>query len=82
MSESTTNGNGNVLKKATWRSRRRMAIVALSWIIIQTLLLFFVVPVAKIAALTVPITSVYYVMGGIVAGYIGFKAFSKDEMKQ
>lgn len=83
MSEiTTTNGNGNGLKKATWRSRRRMAIVTLSWIIIQTLLLFFVVPDVRIEALTVPITSVYYVMGGIVAGYIGFKAFGKDEMNK
>jgi hypothetical protein len=76
-----TNGNGNGLKKATWKSRRRMAIAALCWIIIQTLLLFYHVPAEKIKVLQEPITWSYFVMGGIVTAYMGFKAFSKGKME-
>lgn len=69
------------LTKMTWRSRRKMAIAAFSWTVIQTLLLFFAIPTEKIEALNIPITSSYYIMGGIVVAYMGFKAFGKDEMK-
>jgi hypothetical protein len=80
MSE-VTNTNGNGLRKATWKSRRRMAITALVWTIIQTLLLFYHVPAEKISVLQEPITWSYFVMGGIVTAYMGFKAFSKDKME-
>lgn len=80
MSETPTNGNGK-LKIMTWRSRRRMAAIALAWIIIETLLLFFVVPESKIAVLQEPITWSYFVMGGIVTAYMGFKAFSKEKIE-
>ena len=81
MSENINGTNGNGLKKATWRSRRRMAIVALAWIIIQTLLLFYCVPVEKIKVLQEPITWSYFVNGGIVTAYMGFKAFGRDKME-
>jgi len=77
-----SNGNGNGLKLKTWRSRRRMAIAALAWIMIETLLLFFVVPVEKLAVLQEPITWSYFVMGGIITAYMGFKAFGKEKMEQ
>lgn len=82
MTENNTESNGNGLKKATWRSRRRMAIASLAWIIIETLLLFYCVPVEKIEVLQEPITWSYFVMGGIVTSYVGFKAFSKDSMNK
>ena len=34
------NGNGQKLKLRTWRSRRRLAIAAFAWIVLETLLLF------------------------------------------
>jgi len=79
MADEPTVGNGNGLKKATWRSRRKMAFISLAWIILETLLLFFVVPESKILVLKEPISASYYVMGGIVAAYMGFKSFSKDK---
>ena len=81
MAETTDVTNSDKTAIKTWRSRRRMAIAALAWLILETLLLFYTLPVDKITALNTPITSSYYVMGGIVAAYMGFKAFGKDEMK-
>jgi hypothetical protein len=81
MAEETvaTPVNGK-LKVMTWRSRRRMAAAALIWMIIETLLLFFVVPESKIAVLSEPITWSYFVMGGVITAYMGFKAFGKEKM--
>lgn len=76
------NGNGKKLRIQTWRSRRRMAIFALLWIVIETLLLFYTVPVEKLSVLKEPITWSYFVMGGIVTAYMGFKAFGKEKMEQ
>jgi len=77
--ENETKPNGNGFKKMAWRSRRRMAITALVWVMVETLLLFYTVPEAKIVALGPAISSSYYVMGMIVAAYMGFKAFSKEK---
>ena len=75
------NGNGKKLRIQTWRSRRRMAIFALIWTVVKTLLLFFVVPAEKISVLSEPITWSYFVNGGIVTAYMGFKAFGKEKME-
>ncbi len=80
--ETNGNGNGKKLKIMTWRSRRRMAIAALCWIIVETLLLFYTVPESKLAVLQEPITWSYFVMGGIITAYMGFKAFGKEKMDQ
>ena len=72
-----TNGNG-----FKWRSRRRMAIAAFAWFIIQTLLIFYTIPIDKLRVLGEPITWSYFVLGGIVTAYMGFKAFARDSMNQ
>lgn len=76
------NGNGKKLKIRTWRSRRRLAIAAFCWIVLETLLLFYTVPVEKLAVLKEPITWSYFVCGGVITAYMGFKAFGKEKMDQ
>ena len=83
MTEETqpTNGNGK-LKVMTWRSRRRLAIAAGIWMIIETLLLFYTIPESKLSVLQEPITWSYFVCGGVITAYMGFKAFGKEKMDQ
>jgi hypothetical protein len=72
----------NGVKLTTWRSRRRLAFIAMAWTIVETLLLFFVVPESKLSVLSEPITWSYFVNGGIVTAYMGFKAFGKEKMER
>ena len=81
MSEETATPINGKLKIMTWRSRRRMAISAGIWMIIETLLLFFAVPESKLAVLQEPITWSYFVCGGVITAYMGFKAFGKEKIE-
>jgi uncharacterized membrane protein len=65
----------------TWRSRRRLAIASFLWMVIVTILIFFVVPESRLTVLKDPITWQYFINGGIITAYMGFKAFGKEEMR-
>jgi len=73
------NGATKRQQYVSWRTRRRITICAGVWLVVKTLLLFFYVPTEKISALTGPIETSYYVLGMVIAAYIGFKAFGKDQ---
>lgn len=80
MSEETKTENGKPNHK--WRSRRRLTIATFIWFIIKTLLIFYTIPIEKLEVLTQPIIWSYFVEGGIICAYMGFKSFAKDQMTQ
>jgi uncharacterized membrane protein len=74
--------NGKALVKQKWRTRRRITIATLIWMVIKTLLLFYTVPVEKLEVLKEPVAWSYMIEGAIVTAYFGFKAFAKDQINQ
>lgn len=75
-----TNGKTLVMRK--WRTRRRITISTLIWMVLKTLLLFYTIPESKISVLTEPISWSYMIEGCIITAYFGFKAFAKDQINQ
>ena len=71
--------NGRALVKEKWRTRIRITIATLIWMIIKTLLLFYTVPPEKLAVLKEPIAWSYMIEGAIITAYFGFKAFARDQ---
>lgn len=55
-----------------WRNRRRLAWLAFTSLIVGTILLWFVVPINRVEALSEPIVWFYISMVGIVGAYVGF----------
>lgn len=80
MSEETKTENGNGTPNHKWRSRRRLTIATFCWSVIKTLLIFYTIPVEKLEVLTQPIVWSYFIEGGIICAYMGFKSFAKDQM--
>lgn len=74
--------NGKKLVIEKWRTRRRLTIATFIWSIVKTLLLFYTIPEAKLSVLSEPIVWSYFIEGGIICAYFGFKAFAKDQMSQ
>lgn len=77
-----TGQNGKTLVMRKWRTRRRITICTLVWMVIKTLLLFYTVPPEKLAVLKEPIAWSYMIEGAIITAYFGFKAFAKDQINQ
>ncbi len=74
--------NGKTLVMQKWKTRRRITIITLVWMVIKTLLLFYTIPESKLAVLGEPITWSYFIEGAIITAYFGFKAFAKDQINQ
>ena len=74
--------NGKALLIKKWRTRRRITIATAIWSVVKTLLLFYTIPVEKISVLSEPIVWSYFIEGGVICAYFGFKAFAKDQMNQ
>lgn len=74
--------NGKKLVITKWRTRRRITIATCVWSVIKTLLIFYTIPISKLAVLSEPIVWSYFIEGGIVCAYVGFKSFAKDQMNQ
>lgn len=74
--------NGKKLLIKKWRTRRRITIATSIWSVVKTLLLFYTIPIAKISVLSEPIIWSYFIEGGVICAYFGFKAFAKDQMNQ
>tara|TARA_Y100000589_G_scaffold181869_1_gene172198 strand:- start:8856 stop:9083 length:228 start_codon:yes stop_codon:yes gene_type:complete len=63
--------------KSRWQNRRRMAWIALSSILIVTILAFFVVAESRLKLLGDVINMFYLSMASIVGAYVGFATFDK-----
>lgn len=74
--------NGKALLIKKWRTRRRITISTLIWMVVKTLLLFYTIPESKLSVLGEPITWSYFIEGAIITAYFGFKAFAKDQINQ
>lgn len=64
-----------------WKNRQRMAYIALFSMIIATAGLYFIPDVKRIEQIAVALTWFYGAMGGIVAAFMGFKAWSDRQGK-
>jgi len=63
--------------KSRWQNRRRMAWIALSSILIVTILAFFVVAESRLKLLGDVINMFYLSMASIVGAYVGFATLDK-----
>jgi len=63
--------------KSRWQNRRRMAWIALSSILVVTILAFFVVAESRLKLLGDVINMFYLSMASIVGAYVGFATFDK-----
>lgn len=55
-----------------WRNRRRMAYISLIAILVITFLCLFIVPLDRISANEMIISTVIFVLGSVVGAYLGF----------
>jgi hypothetical protein len=69
------------LQTETWYNRQAMAYIALFAMIIATGALYFIPDVKRIEQLAIALTWFYGAMGGIVAAFMGFKAWSDSRGK-
>lgn len=75
--ENNKNGNGN--SSSTWRSRRKMAYIALINMVIVTFFLIFIpIPLERLKVISEFIVYFYFGCTGIVGAYVGFKAVWKE----
>jgi len=63
--------------KSRWQNRRRMAWIALSSILVVTILAFFVVAESRLKLLGDVINMFYLSMASIVGAYVGFATLDK-----
>ena len=63
--------------KSRWQNRRRMAWIALSSILIVTILAFFIVAESRLKLLGDVINMFYLSMASIVGAYVGFATLDK-----
>ena len=63
--------------KSRWKNRRRMAWIALSSILVVTILAFFVVAESRLKLLGDVINMFYLSMASIVGAYVGFATLDK-----
>lgn len=65
------------VSKDAWQNRERMAYISLFSMVGVTVGLFFVNDAKKLEELAVALTWFYGAMGGIVAAFMGFKAYAQ-----
>lgn len=63
--------------KTRWQNRRRMAWIALTSILVVTVLAFFIVPESRLKLLGDVINMFYLSMASIVGAYVGFATLDK-----
>ena len=63
--------------KSRWQNRRRMAWIALTSILVVTVLAFFVVAESRLKLLGDVINMFYLSMASIVGAYVGFATLDK-----
>jgi hypothetical protein len=69
------------LEHIRWKNRRRMAWIALFYMMIKTLLILFVVDAERLAVLTEPLTWSYFCASAIVGAYMGAATFEHIKRK-
>jgi uncharacterized membrane protein len=74
--------NGKALVTQKWKTRRRITLCTLVWMVVKTLLIFYTIPESKLAVLKEPMAWSYMIEGAIITAYFGFKAFAKDQVNQ
>lgn len=91
--EKPTNGNGNgtalltakqemEIERGKWRSRRKMAAIALiAMILLMAALLFAPISESRIKLLEEPVTWFFFSMASVIGAYMGFTTWASKKGK-